>query len=415
VDWVQAESGPVALSVDPGGPAWAAGLLPGDILVSAEGRPIGNALEAAEIPWTTAERPVHLQIRRGPRTTTLAVQPVPRRGAPDVYVFLSVVALAFLASALFIALRNPGVRGGTIYSLLGACLYAVLVLSHSGRGDRLDWLIYWTDIAAGAFAPSLLLHLALALSRRGSAARILGLGAAYATSVGVILLAVWLVGLGGAHRFPDPVTMAETTDRIEILFLAVAVVAAGYALAGSYRHSASGTHRTQMRFMLWGLGVGLAPLITIYGIPWALGAVVPGWVQFLSVVPLVVVRASFTAALVRYRLHDLDLLLRRGLAEVTAIFCIWRCTRWGRCFCASPWPISASEQRAAVRRDPSRGRLSEGAEAAGGWTAIYRKRYEAIARRLDFGRELARRPTCPRSSSGSTAGRGTLDVAEAGC
>ena len=73
-----------------------------------------------------------------------------------------------------------------------------------------------------------------------------------------------------------------------------------------------------MRWMLWGIAAGLVPFILFYAVPWSLKAEVPGWAR-LSVFPLVLVPAAFTAALGRYRLDDLDLVLRRGLTEVTAV------------------------------------------------------------------------------------------------
>src|SRR6185295_4326457 len=51
--WVQASAGVVALSVDPGSPAEAAGLLPGDILQKMGGRRIKSAVDAAASPWAS--------------------------------------------------------------------------------------------------------------------------------------------------------------------------------------------------------------------------------------------------------------------------------------------------------------------------------------------------------------------------
>src|SRR6185436_8778727 len=53
----------------------------------------------------------------------------------------------------------------------------------------------------------------------------------------------------------------------------------------------------------------------LYIAPWVLGAAVPAWTD-LTLLPLLAVPAAFTAAMARYRLHDLDLILRRGLSVV---------------------------------------------------------------------------------------------------
>ncbi|HEX6853178.1 MAG TPA: ATP-binding protein, partial [Candidatus Polarisedimenticolaceae bacterium] len=80
-------------------------------------------------------------------------------------------------------------------------------------------------------------------------------------------------------------------------------------------------HRGQMRWMLWGLGIGLGPFVAFYVTPWGLGANVPDWADLFAL-PMLLVPAAFGAALSRYRLHDLDLLLRRGLAGVTLAFVV---------------------------------------------------------------------------------------------
>jgi hypothetical protein len=67
--------------------------------------------------------------------------------------------------------------------------------------------------------------------------------------------------------------------------------------------------------MLWGVGLGFGPFTAFYVVPWALGAGVSFWTD-LALLPLVAVPAAFTAAMARYRLHDLDLILRRGLSVV---------------------------------------------------------------------------------------------------
>jgi len=391
--WVQAEVGPVAFAVEPGSPAWQGGLRPGDILERANGEIVAGALDAAKLPWDASGRELRLVVRRGDRELPLEVRPGSRRAPPESYVYLSVVALAFLASALFITIRWPTVRGGRIYTLLGMSLFVALLYSHSGRGDGLDWVIYWADVVAGAIAPSFLLHLTFALARRTSVAHRVGLVLAYLGSAAVLLLAFWLVGFGGAYRFPDPVLVAEATDRLQILFLSLSVLLGAVTLANSYQRSASGLHRGQMRWMIWGLGIGLAPVISISGIPWAVGASAPPWLEFLSVVPMLAVPAAFTAALVRYRLHDLDLLLRRGLAEATAIFCVMAVYAVAKVILqyglSGLFLLSGSGLRylsilvAAIAYPTVRDAVKRGVDKA-----FYRKRYSYRATLLDFGREL---------------------------
>ena len=152
VEWVQSASGPLAVAVEPEGAAWRAGLRDGDLLVEVDGREVHSALDAAAIGWAQGDgSPVHLRVSRGPTRLDLALTP---RWSPqsDIYIYLSIVGLAFWASGFLVAIRWPNVRGGMIYVMLALSLATRLVFSQTGVGDRLDWTVHWTDLLAGALA-----------------------------------------------------------------------------------------------------------------------------------------------------------------------------------------------------------------------------------------------------------------------
>ena len=403
--WRQTIEGPSAASVEPGSRAAAAGVLAGDRLESIDGIPVASALEAANASLERVGETLTYGLRREERSVTVAIQPILERAVPEAYLYLSIIALAFLLSGAVVAIRWPTVRGGPAYCALAMCLYVLLIFSHSGRGDALDWGIFWADIAAGALAPALLIHLALSLTRRTPVSRWSGLLAAYAATAGLVSFTIWAVGLGGAHRFRDPVAVVEATDRLQVAFFSIAVLAAASLLGRSYQRSSSALHRSQARWVLWGLCVGLAPFVIVCGIPWVMGRSAPEWAQFLAVVPMLVVPASFTAALVRYRLHDLDLVLRRGLAEVSAVVCVmavYAAAKVGLQYGLGGFVVlSPSGLRylailvAAVAYPRVREWVKGGVDKA-----FWRKRYSYRATLLDFGRELNAETDLPSIADG---------------
>jgi PAS domain S-box-containing protein len=396
VEWVQAASGPLAVAVEPDSPAWKAGLREGDLLVEVDGRGVRSALDAATIGWAIADgSPVHLSVIRGPTRLDLALTP---NWSPqsDIYIYLSIVGLAFWASGFLVTIRWPSVRGGMIYALLALCLATRLVLSQTGVGDRFDWTVHWTDLLAGALAPALLLHLAIVLSRRTLTLPGRWIAAGYAVAGFLTLFTIWLspAGRGGAYAFESPVLAFETRDGLEELFLALALALSVVMLIKAHSRSASALHRGQLRWVLWGLGLGFGPSVVLHSIPLALGAPgLPSWASFLAVVPMLFVPAAFTAALARYRLNDLDVLLLRGLSEVSAIFCTF-----------AVYAATVFLLREGVDELFS---LSHGATRYVGFTvsaiayvqirpwirrgverAFYRKRYSYRATLLDWAREL---------------------------
>src|SRR5262249_33941521 len=198
------------------------------------------------------------------------------------------------ASGLFIVLRWPTVRGAWVYGSLGLAMFARLVFSQTGAADRFDWVVHWIDASAAALAPALLVHLAWSLARFEGAARRAVLSFTYAVAGALFLTAIWMEGLGGVYRFADPVAAVAALDRVGMAFLAAAVAFATLTLAVSLARTTSSLRRSQLRWMLRGLGVGFGPFTAIYAVPWALGDLHPSWTE-LGVLSLMAVPASFTA------------------------------------------------------------------------------------------------------------------------
>ena len=394
VQWVQSGQGPLALAVDPQGPAWKAGLRDGDLLLRAGNRELPSALDAAQLGWSADG--LALTVLRGSDELEFTVDIVDRlRTEP--YTYLSIVALAFWVSGLLIAVRWPRIRGGTTFAVLAFALFAQLSLSHTGRGDLLDRAIYWTDVVVGALIPALLLHLAITISRRAVPWRGWWTGLAYAACIAVLGVTWWISpgGYGGAYAFDDPVRAMEASQRLEPLLLTLSLAATIFILARGYRKVPSGARRTQLRWLLRGALFGLAPFVLLYHLPWALGAPeLPRWAQFVAVVPLLLTPVVFTAALARYRLDDLDLLLMRGFKEVTSVLCalgVYAISSFVlREAFGDLFNLSRSGSRyigvlvMAVSYPTVRRQVRVGIEKA-----FYRKRYSYRSTLLDWARELS--------------------------
>ena len=87
----------------------------------------------------------------------------------------------------------------------------------------------------------------------------------------------------------------------------------------------SATARRQLRWIVWGTAFGAGPFAVGYALPYAIGlrATLP---MELSVIPLSLVPLAFASAIIRYRLMDVEVIVKRSLvytAVVLAIFTIY--------------------------------------------------------------------------------------------
>jgi PAS domain S-box-containing protein len=107
-------------------------------------------------------------------------------------------------------------------------------------------------------------------------------------------------------------------DRAEPVYLFLCAIAAVAVLVRAFSEITSLTGRRQLRWIAWGTLLGVGPFALAYALPWALGADPPLAVQ-LTAVPLGLVPLAFASAIVRYRLRDVEVIVKRGFAY-TAFF-----------------------------------------------------------------------------------------------
>jgi hypothetical protein len=320
VEWVDSSRGVIADTVIPRTPAWKAGLRPGDRLVSVDGAPVVSALTAEDAPYRVPRGSGMLYVvDRNGEESELLVRPVWAGGGEAVYYYLAIVALTFLGVGLVVWLRAARARAALPFALLCHSMFLLLVMKRTGQGGLIDWSAYWGDLAGFLLAPALFFHINWILPeeerRRGrSWGRIL-------LFLPPLLLFAWnlyLIPFKGVFRFPDPIVAIRFKDRLEELYIAVYVVGGIVQAVRSYLSAERLQTRWQLKWMAWGSVVGFMPAALFYFVPITLRIRIGGWSE-LSLLPMAVIPLAFAAAIVRYRLLDLDVFLKRGLIGIAVV------------------------------------------------------------------------------------------------
>lgn len=72
--------------------------------------------------------------------------------------------------------------------------------------------------------------------------------------------------------------------------------------------------RQQLKWVVWGSALAIAPFTLLYGVGYILGAHSDPWLIDAAVLPLILIPLSFGYSVVRYRLMDVELVVRRVFA-----------------------------------------------------------------------------------------------------
>jgi len=320
--WGARAEGVTAIDVLPGSAAAGAGIQAGDVLLAVNGSPVQTPAEVIEYQHRSHEgtRLAYTLLRLGTQQALqLTLTPAMRGGS--MYFVLAAVGIFTLIVGASVRLRRPRDQATLHFFWLCVAFFGVFTFSFNGPFDRLDWIFYWGDAAAFALLPPLLLHFTMVFPQRqtGSSsdsgfrpALVLLMYVPALMLVTVRVVAVARASQGSLSG-PQFSRVLETLDRSEPVYLFFCAVAALAVLVRGFQHTTSVTGQRQLRWIAWGTALGVGPFAFGYALPWALGVNPPLALQ-LTAIPLGLVPLTFASAIVRYRLRDVEVIIKRGLA-----------------------------------------------------------------------------------------------------
>jgi hypothetical protein len=325
--WKSGPDGVVVAEIAPESPGARAGLRPGDILEAIDGAPIDSVpdvtrtLEAASRGQSLSYTVVRT---RTPELLSVKVEPIPS-GARGLYYVLASVGIFSLFVGAAVRFSRPDNQATLHFFWLAIAFFGLLSFSFSGRLDTLDWVIYWADVWSTLLLPPLFVHFALVFPDRPD-----GWAHSDAGRTALPLLYLPALLLGGATvamllRAQDhgPVlsSVVSLVERGELICLAAGLVAGLAIMIRSLGRVRSVTARRQLRWIVWGTALGAVPFVLGYALPYALGfSPLRGF--DLAAVLLGFVPLAFASAIVRYRLMDVEVIIKRALVYAAAVAAI---------------------------------------------------------------------------------------------
>ena len=318
VAWTDSSNGIEAWKVAANSPASMAGIRAGDVLLAINDAPVPSAAHIARRLyraglWTQLRYKLS---RNGEEFETRLIT-TPAQKPLHVENYLRFVGLIYLFIGLFIFIRRwnaPRAVHFYVFCLVSFILYS---FQFSGKLDAFDLEVYWSSIIARLLAPALLLHFALVFPERAESYRnsLLKFAAVYTPPL--VLLLVHILAAVNALGFVPTTRSRVALDQLELGFLGLCFLCAGMVFYLSFRRSRSGVLRQQLKWLTGGTLAGSLPFSLLYILPFAFDAATKSWMQFTAL-SLVLIPLCFGYAIIRYRLMDVDIIFKRGLAYTAA-------------------------------------------------------------------------------------------------
>jgi two-component system, NtrC family, sensor kinase len=333
VEWVDTKDGVIAKSIERGSSADRAWMLPGDRL-------IGITLDPnARTDEIRSARDVQIyleQARVGGQLHYLMMRPAYtgagaywadldqlgaiHRWTPRV-LYINLIGLIYLFVGFFVLFKQGG-RAPFVLHFATFCLTAFVFLFYTPVGSYrdLDLAIAFLDNAALILFPPLFLHFcALYPSRQQLFAT------ARWRAVLLYVPALFLLGFSVVVLLRDELAKAipafgtiPISEQLigwlywsYILHLGVALIASVALLMRTFVKAKSTVVRQQVKWVAWGTVLGVTPFVLLYAVVYLFGAPTDRWLTDVAILPLALIPFAFGYSVLRYRLMDVELVVRR--------------------------------------------------------------------------------------------------------
>jgi len=321
VSWVTTPQGLKAWSVAANSPGAQAGIVAGDILKSIDGHSVKTTAEASRVIFDSGvwSRAIYDLVRQSESIETSVVL-TPANNSRGLHGYLEIVGFLYLIIGAFVFLRRWSAPKSLHFYLFCLASFVLYCFSYTGKLNLFDSSVYWLNVTALLLQPALFLHFCITFPEKPEfiKRRSWLLPTLYAPAA--VLLAFHAMVMAGFVTLPLPaLSLRWLLDGLEMGLLGVYSVAGVVFLFRSYRRADTPVARQQLKWVTRGAALAMVPFAAFYAIPYFLGmGFVPAEWMKLSVFSLVLLPLTFGYAIVRFRLMDVDMIFRRGIAYALA-------------------------------------------------------------------------------------------------
>jgi PAS domain S-box-containing protein len=241
--------------------------------------------------------------------------------------YLAFVGLVYLGIGLFVLFKQR--RAALTYHFFAWSLLSFVSYFYTPTLEftKLDRLISFIDGASWLLLAPLFLHFCanfpsgsgLSLRRRPIIATL------YLPALVLLSIeAIWhykpniQVGTQALFSADSLVQWGNTLRQVELIHFAIFFLIGGALLLRTFIRTERPLLRQQLKWIIWGLGLSGLPFALLYLVPYILNLEITPAMEKIAYGPLILIPLSFGYSIVRYRLMDVDVIMRRSFVHATA-------------------------------------------------------------------------------------------------
>ena len=387
--WLDGNGKVIADRLEPNGPAAAAGIRRGDVLVGINDNPVNSSAGVErQLYYSGVYSKATYSLLRGSIPLDAQVILVPaERSMND---WLRLIALIYLGIGLYVLLRRWTAVGSLHFYIFCLVSFVFYSLHFTGKLNTFDWVVLWSNEVAWLLQPALFLHFVVTFPERRAFTDKHRWSIPLLYLPGAILLAVQILAL---QFMKASARLLWNLNRVHWAYLTIFFVSAAAVLWNNYRRASTPILRQQLKWITRGTVLAITPFTLFYVLPYLFGAM-PSVAMKVTVLSLGLLPLTFGYAIVRYRLMDVDLIFKRGMAYTLAAAAIV-----GTYFAvvaaiaelvhtrvpsSGPYGLMVAVVVTALLFDPVRKWIQEKLDVF-----FYRTRYDYRRTLIEFGRELS--------------------------
>jgi len=334
VVWVDTAEGIIAKSVEPNSAADRARLLPGDRL-------IGISFDGISKPDQIARaRDVQIYLEEIAENGQLHYLIERPSYAPEIraywadldnigrihkwtprVLYVNLIGVVYLLVGFFVLFKQGG-RAPYALHFATFCLAAFVFHFYTpvGAYDDLDLAVGFLDSVAFIFFAPLFVHFCALYPTRQQLSPTRRWRAVLFYVPALFLLIFTIVvylrdemarAVSGLKSIPVTEPILGVLYWLMVAHFSIALIAGAALLTRTLINAKSTVVRQQVKWVMWGTVLAITPFVFLYSLFYLVGAQTDRWLTDVAILPLAIIPFAFGYSVLRYRLMDVELVVRR--------------------------------------------------------------------------------------------------------